>query len=45
MERGDFDLMAVGRGLLADPQWSEKIRRGAVNELQPYTADMLRELN
>jgi 2,4-dienoyl-CoA reductase-like NADH-dependent reductase (Old Yellow Enzyme family) len=29
-ERGDFDLVAVGRALLADPNWLQKVpaRRG-----------------
>src|SRR5690606_13075327 len=26
MERGEFDLIAVGRALLADPQWARKVR-------------------
>lgn len=29
MERGEFDLIAVGRALLADPDWVEKVRHGA----------------
>jgi 2,4-dienoyl-CoA reductase-like NADH-dependent reductase (Old Yellow Enzyme family) len=28
LERGDFDLVAVGRALIANPDWPEKIRRG-----------------
>lgn len=36
-DRGDFDLVAVGRALLADPGWLVKVRRGAVDELQPYS--------
>lgn len=28
MERGEFDLIAVGRALLADPLWVEKVRHG-----------------
>lgn len=36
-ERGDFDLVAVGRALLADPNWLQKVRRGAVDELKPYS--------
>lgn len=28
IERGEFDLIAVGRALLADPQWVEKVRHG-----------------
>ncbi len=28
MARNEFDLIAVGRALLADPNWVEKVRRG-----------------
>ena len=35
-DRGDFDLVAVGRALLADPTWAEKIRDGRHHELQIY---------
>jgi 2,4-dienoyl-CoA reductase-like NADH-dependent reductase (Old Yellow Enzyme family) len=35
-DRGDFDLVAVGRALLADPHWAEKIRDGRHDELQTY---------
>ena len=28
MERGEFDLIAVGRALLQDPEWAHKIRQG-----------------
>lgn len=36
-DRGDFDLVAVGRALLADPQWVSKIREGRTDELQGFT--------
>jgi 2,4-dienoyl-CoA reductase-like NADH-dependent reductase (Old Yellow Enzyme family) len=26
--RGEFDLVAVGRALLNDPEWTRKLRRG-----------------
>lgn len=35
LERGDFDLVAVGRALLGDPDWAAKIRDGRTNELRP----------
>jgi 2,4-dienoyl-CoA reductase-like NADH-dependent reductase (Old Yellow Enzyme family) len=35
--RGDFDLVAVGRALMADPNWLQKVRAGAVDELRPYS--------
>lgn len=37
LARGDFDLAAVGRAILADPQWTEKARRGAFGEITPFT--------
>jgi 2,4-dienoyl-CoA reductase-like NADH-dependent reductase (Old Yellow Enzyme family) len=30
LEAGEFDLVAVGRGLLADPDWAERVRSGSV---------------
>lgn len=29
LELGEFDLIGVGRGLLADPDWADKVRTGA----------------
>lgn len=34
MERGEFDLLAVGRSLLADADWPRKIREGRDDELR-----------
>lgn len=36
MERGDFDLVATGRALLADPQWPEKVRCGDFAAIKPF---------
>lgn len=36
MARDEFDLIAVGRALLQDPQWLNKIRDGRADELKPY---------
>lgn len=35
-ERGEFDLVALGRVLLADPNWLEKIEQKRLDELTPY---------
>ncbi len=40
----EFDLIAVGRALLGDPAWSEKIRTGRIDELTPFTAAALTSL-
>ena len=44
LERGDFDLVAVGRALLQDPEWVVKVRDGRRDELQDYTKDALATL-
>jgi 2,4-dienoyl-CoA reductase-like NADH-dependent reductase (Old Yellow Enzyme family) len=33
LDRGDFDLVAVGRALLQDPQWAAKVHHGRTEEL------------
>lgn len=35
-ERGEFDLVALGRVLLADPNWLEKVEQRRFEELTPY---------
>jgi 2,4-dienoyl-CoA reductase-like NADH-dependent reductase (Old Yellow Enzyme family) len=44
MERGDFDLIAVGRALIANPDWANKVRAGKLNELKPYSPEALATL-
>ncbi|UKS28690.1 NADH:flavin oxidoreductase [Paenibacillus sp. HWE-109] len=44
LEQGEFDLIAVGRALLQDPQWAEKIREGRTDELLPFTPESTRTL-
>lgn len=41
---GEFDLVAVGRGLLADPYWVEKCREGAFDQMQGFDKSMLERL-
>jgi len=45
MERGDFDLIAVGRGLLVDPDWPQKVRAGGLDQLLPWNPDVLKSLS
>jgi 2,4-dienoyl-CoA reductase-like NADH-dependent reductase (Old Yellow Enzyme family) len=45
LERGDFDLVGVGRALLGDSQWVEKIRAGESDKLKPFAADDLLRLS
>ena len=41
MARGDFDLVAVGRALISNPDWAKKVREGRSTELKPYDAQSL----
>ncbi|WP_305097919.1 NADH:flavin oxidoreductase [Croceibacterium aestuarii] len=44
MERGEFDLIAVGRALLSDPLWAEKVRDGREDELADFDPAAMNEL-
>jgi 2,4-dienoyl-CoA reductase-like NADH-dependent reductase (Old Yellow Enzyme family) len=37
LESGEFDLVAVGRPLLQDPAWLEKVRLSRVNQIADFT--------
>jgi 2,4-dienoyl-CoA reductase-like NADH-dependent reductase (Old Yellow Enzyme family) len=41
MERGEFDLIAVGRALIADPDWAVKVRDGDTVALKGFATEML----
>jgi 2,4-dienoyl-CoA reductase-like NADH-dependent reductase (Old Yellow Enzyme family) len=43
--RGDFDLVGVGRALLADPGWARKIRKGISSELIGFSKEALATLS
>lgn len=45
LERGEFDLVGVGRAILVDPYWVRKIRNGALNELLPFSTAALGSLS
>jgi 2,4-dienoyl-CoA reductase-like NADH-dependent reductase (Old Yellow Enzyme family) len=36
LDRGEFDLVAVGRALLQDPEWAVKVREGRTDELKSF---------
>ncbi|WP_342249049.1 NADH:flavin oxidoreductase [Sphingomonas sp. OTU376] len=44
MERDEFDLIAVGRALISDPHWAEKIRTGDTGSLKGFDRSALGEL-
>ena len=45
LDRGEFDLVAVGRALLQDPNWATKVKEGKLSELQDYDAKALATLS
>jgi 2,4-dienoyl-CoA reductase-like NADH-dependent reductase (Old Yellow Enzyme family) len=44
LERGEFDLVALGRTLIVNPDWPKKIRRGEIGTLNPFQREALKEL-
>ncbi len=44
LERGEFDLAAVGRALIANPDWPQLVREGKALEARPYDRAQLAEL-
>ncbi|WP_069773837.1 NADH:flavin oxidoreductase [Streptomyces sp. LUP30] len=45
LERDEFDMVAVGRALLQDPEWAAKVLAGRFDELKPFDAAALRSLS
>ena len=43
-DRGDFDLVAVGRALIADEAWTRKINEGRTSELRGFAKEALATL-
>ncbi|MYQ67218.1 2,4-dienoyl-CoA reductase [Streptomyces sp. SolWspMP-5a-2] len=45
LERDEYDLVAVGRALLQDPEWARKVLSGRTGELAAYDASSLKTLS
>src|SRR5579872_3552070 len=45
LERGDFDLVAVGRALLQDPNWAKKVHEGRTDELMDFDRSAMATLS
>ncbi|SDC92188.1 NADH:flavin oxidoreductase [Streptomyces prasinopilosus] len=45
LERDEFDLVAVGRAVLQDPEWAAKVLGGRLGEIAPYDAASLKTLS
>ncbi len=41
LDRGEFDMVAVGRALLQDPEWAVKVRDGRNDELKSFERSAL----
>ena len=41
LARGEFDLLALGRALLTDPQWAKKVKEGRTSELKGFDVQSL----
>lgn len=44
MNRQEFDLVAVGRALLVDPDWAQKVRDGREQDILPFSREALKTL-
>lgn len=44
LDKGEFDLVAVGRALLQDPEWASKVKAGRFDELKNYDGKALATL-
>jgi 2,4-dienoyl-CoA reductase-like NADH-dependent reductase (Old Yellow Enzyme family) len=45
LANGEFDLVAVGRAILADADWPNKIGSGKLDEIIPFTSECLATLS
>ena len=41
MQKEEFDLIAVGRALIVDPDWALKTRTGAFDQMNAFTTEVL----
>ena len=44
LNKDEFDLVAVGRALLVDPDWAQKVRDGREGEILPFSREALMTL-
>lgn len=44
LERGDFDLVAVGRALISNPRWAAHVRAGRWKRIRAFRREHLAEL-
>jgi 2,4-dienoyl-CoA reductase-like NADH-dependent reductase (Old Yellow Enzyme family) len=44
LNNDEFDLVAVGRALLVDPDWAVKVREGREGDILPFSREALTTL-
>ena len=44
LQNREFDLVAVGRALIVDPEWASKLRDGRFDEVLPFSREALKDL-
>ncbi len=44
LEKEEFDLVAVGRALIVDPEWPAKVQSGRTDEILPFTSESTKTL-
>ena len=44
LERDEFDLVAIGRALITNPDWPQRVEAGGVKELRPFDRTALATL-
>jgi 2,4-dienoyl-CoA reductase-like NADH-dependent reductase (Old Yellow Enzyme family) len=44
LDQGEFDLVALGRALIVNPDWVKQVRTGKAGSLQPFNRSALAEL-
>jgi len=44
LARGEFDLVALGRALIMNPDWPKQVQSGRLSELRPFHKDALATL-
>ncbi|MEM8548008.1 MAG: NADH:flavin oxidoreductase [Pseudomonadota bacterium] len=45
MENDEFDLVAVGRAMIANPDWANRVKAGQMEQMAPFTKEMLMSLD
>ncbi|MGI1680097.1 MAG: NADH:flavin oxidoreductase [Cellvibrionaceae bacterium] len=45
MENDEFDMIAIGRALLSNPDWANQVQSGHFDDLKPFSQDDIQNLN